>query len=330
MSKKDALFTRPPMERMMRIHRFIENKEYPNSRQLAKELSVSVRTVKRDIEFMRDRMKMPIEFDVRRNGFVFTEPVPVFPQMPMTEKEMWTLFVASQAIEQYRGTPMHSILEETFRKLAGQLDDSFRFSVDGMERVLSIRPFGAGRVGQEKTFDLLMNAARERQAIRFRYRNHGELRTERRHVHPYHVGYRNNKWMLFGFDVKRNATRSFVIARLTEARLAAQRFTRPESFNMDDELRDSFGLFRGKEKVDVIVEFDAWGADDVRPQQWHWSEELTELPKGRLRVKFRLSSLEEVERWILGFGSHATVIEPKELRQRIGKIGRTLAERYKV
>src|SRR5215813_2759052 len=102
----NTYLTRPPMERMMRIHRLIENKEYPNARQLAKELAVSVRTVKRDLEFMRDRMKLPMEFDVRRNGHYFTKSVPNFPQLPMSEKEMWTLFVASQAIAQYRGTPL--------------------------------------------------------------------------------------------------------------------------------------------------------------------------------------------------------------------------------
>ena len=52
------------------------------------------------------------------------------------------------------------------------------------------------------------------------------------------------------------------------------------------------------------------------------------LPKGRLWVKLELSSLEEMEKWILSFGKHATVIEPKELRERVGKVERGLAERY--
>jgi len=66
----------------------------------------------------------------------------------------------------------------------------------------------------------------------------------------------------------------------------------------------------------------------VRGRTWHASQELTELGKGRLRVKVTLNNLEEIERWVLGFGEHATVIEPKELRERIGKIGRELAKRY--
>jgi len=40
------------------------------------------------------------------------------------------------------------------------------------------------------------------------------------------------------------------------------------------------GLFKGEEDHEVIVEFDRWGADDVRGRRWHSSQELTELPKG--------------------------------------------------
>ena len=47
-----------------------------------------------------------------------------------------------------------------------------------------------------------------------------------------------------------------------------------------------------------------------------------------VRVRLRLSSLEEVERWVLSFGAHCTVIEPTDLRVRVGMIGRELAERY--
>jgi len=141
-------------------------------------------------------------------------------------------------------------------------------------------------------------------------------------------GYVKNKWTLFGFDVKRNDTRSFVLARLAKPRLTGQQFEMVKPFDLKDELRGSFGLYKGKEKVDVVVEFDAWGADDVRPQHWHWSEELTELPKGRLRVKFTLSSLEEVEGWVLSFGEHATVVEPRELKDRLKETAKKVQGKY--
>lgn len=64
----------------------------------------------------------------------------------------------------------------------------------------------------------------------------------------------------------------------------------------------------------VEIEFDLWGTDLVRGRQWHSSQELTDLPNGGSRLKMRLSSLEEIERWVLGWGSHAKVIGPAALR----------------
>jgi hypothetical protein len=82
----------------------------------------------------------PIEFDVRRNGFFFTGPVRHVPQVQMSQREMFALFIASKANEQYRGTPFHAMLEATFKKLSWQLDDSMKFSVGNLEQVLYLRP----------------------------------------------------------------------------------------------------------------------------------------------------------------------------------------------
>jgi predicted DNA-binding transcriptional regulator YafY len=54
---------------------------------------------------------------------------------------------------------------------------------------------------------------------------------------------------------------------------------------------------------------------------------LKDHPSGGLTMTMTLNNLEEVERWVLGFGGHATVVKPEELRERIGRIGRELAER---
>jgi len=78
----------------------------------------------------------------------------------------------------------------------------------------------------------------------------------------------------------------------------------------------------------VVVDFDAWGADDVRSRRWHSSQELTELPGGQLRVSMRLNSLEEVEGWALGFGDHAEVIQPQELKERVEQTARRITAKY--
>ena len=77
------------------------------------------RTMKRDIEFMKDQMRLPIDFDTKRNGYHYTAPVDHFPEMPMSEADVFALFVANKSIEQYHGTPFQRLLETAFRRLTG-------------------------------------------------------------------------------------------------------------------------------------------------------------------------------------------------------------------
>ena len=88
----DEIFTRPPLERMMQIHERIKSGKYPNCEKLARELEMSTRTIKRDVDFMRCRLDLPIEYDSRRYGYYYSEPVDHFPSVPITEAETFALF----------------------------------------------------------------------------------------------------------------------------------------------------------------------------------------------------------------------------------------------
>jgi len=217
--------------------------------------------------------------------------------------------------------------ESEFRKMSVHLDDSVRYSLGNRKGVLSIRPFALGDAELEK-FELLTRAIRE-SAIQFLYRKHGQLNTLTKRVHPYHIAYVNNQWTLFANDPKeKEVVRKFVLFRLTRPELTEERFTVSKDFDLGKELEGSLGVFKENQDYEILVEFDAWGADDVRAMLWHSSQEFTELPKGRLRVKMRLNSLEEIERWVLGFGDHATVLEPQSLRERLKKTGESIHARY--
>ena len=66
--------TRPPWERMALIDRRIQLGAYPNCVRLARELEGSPKTLKRDVAFMRDRLRLPIEYDSRSHGFFYPLP----------------------------------------------------------------------------------------------------------------------------------------------------------------------------------------------------------------------------------------------------------------
>ena len=167
---KRRLHTRPPWDRMMRIHQTLQQEQYPNCLQLAKDLDVGPRTVKRDVDFMRCRLNLPIAYDDRRWGYYYTRPVDQFPSVPLSEADVFALLVANKAIAQYAGTPFQKVLEGSYRKLTGQLDAEARFNLGQLDGAFSFRPF-APEDADLKTFEGLTRAVRERREVQFAYRN---------------------------------------------------------------------------------------------------------------------------------------------------------------
>ncbi len=321
------VFSRPPWERMMRLHQLIKDGKFPNCGSLAREFEVSTRTLKRDVDFMKCRLKLPIEYDSRRYGFYYSEPVDQFPSLAMSEAEVFALLVAHKAIAQYQGTPFEKPLQSAFQKLSGQLDQSARLSLSGLDDVLSFRPFAPEDTDLE-TFQILTRGLQEHRAVKFHYKNLGAPKAQRRHVHPYHLACIENHWYLFAFDLKREAMRTFVLTRLSQPELTSERFTLPKKFDPNEYLRGSFGVFKGGDDYEVVIEFDAWATDLLRGRWWHASQKLIELRNGSSRLRMRLNNLEEMERWILGWGTHATVVRPQALVERIRKIADELRKRY--
>jgi predicted DNA-binding transcriptional regulator YafY len=325
---KPQAVTRPPWERMMRFHQLVQEESFPNCNVLAKEFEVSWRTIMRDVDFMKCRLKLPLEFDAQQNGYYYTKPVDQFPQMPFTEAEVFAMLVAHKAIAQYCGTPFEHPLAIAFRKLTGQLDSSTKYSLGNLDEALSFRPFAPEDTDLE-SFEILTRALKERRVLKFQYRNLDADKHQPRLVHPYHLGCVDNHWYLFAFDVKRQAMRTFALPRLKSPEITSERFTIPKKFNLSEYLKGSLTVFKGDADYEIVVDFDSWGADLIRGRKWHASQEITELPKRQLRLRLRLNNIEEAERWVLSWGTHATVVRPQALATRLREIGRTLDERYK-
>ena len=85
---------------------------------------------------------------------------------------------------------------------------------------------------------------------------------------------------------------------------------------------------KGEGDYEVVIEFDAWATDQLRGRQWHPTQIVSELPGGGSHLRMRLSGLEEVERWILSWGTHANVLQPAPLAVRLREIAAKLVERY--
>ena len=320
--------TRPPLERMLKIHDELRRGALINCTKLLTTLEVSRKTIVRDIAFMRDRLELPIEFDARIQAYRYTQPVTAFPTVNVTEGELLALLVAQRALQQYRGTPFHRQLEVAFEKLAGGLRDRISFSPADELRAVSFKNIGLGKTDLA-VFNTLSSAVLRQEEVAFSYRKPGDARKSPRRVRPYHLANRENLWYLIGFDLEREALRTFAVPRIVDVTNTKTAFTRPPDFSPEKFFASALGVLGGSGDFRVVIRFTSAVAERVREREWHESQAIRELPDGAMELTLRLGALMEVEQWILSWGPAAEVIGPPELRANIQKAVTLLAAMYR-
>ncbi len=104
-------------------------------------------------------------------------------------------------------------------------------------------------------------------------------------------------------------------------------FARPQKFSLEKRLRlDSFGVhsaqgeFRGRDSIRRISERITSGK-----RKWHDSQEMIELKDGGVELRLKLSSLQEIERWVLVAGNAIVLFtgtrgDGQEIRRENSKI----------
>ena len=301
---------------MLQIHQAIQAGGYPNASTLASQLEVCTKSVNRDLEFMRDRLDLPIQYDGSRFGYFYSEPVNAFPTLHITEGELFALVVAERALQQYRGTNFEKPLLSALRKMEQSLPDTISLSLSDVEQTISFRT-SSEPILDLQIFDTLAKATTARRQLEITYRKPGHQQAEQRVVDPYHLANINGEWFLFAYDHLRDDLRTFVPARIKTIRPTGKTFERRKKFSLEERLRGSFGVQSGKGEFDVVIRFHERVADYIREKKWHESQQLRELKAGGIELRLKLSSLAEVGRWVLSWGGDAVVVRPDELAQSV-------------
>ena len=314
-TKQDFPSARPPLERMLRIHQALQAGGFPNASKLAKEIEVSAKTIHRDLEFMRDRMNLPVEFDGGHRGYYYNGEVSNFPTLQITEGEIFALVVAEKALQQYRGTSFEKPLLSAIKKMEQSLPDTISLNLADVGQTISFRTRAEPILNLE-IFEVLARAVAGRQQLELQYRKPGQ-KPEARIVDPYHLANINGEWFLFAFDHARNDIRTFAPARIQSAKATGKVFERSQKFSLEKRLRDSFGVHSGEGKFEVVIRFGPRAADYIREKKWHPSQSRRDFKDGSLELKMKLSSLAEVQRWVLSWGGDAKVLRPPELADSV-------------
>jgi predicted DNA-binding transcriptional regulator YafY len=289
----------------------IRSGSYPNTSTLARQLELSPRTIGRKIEFMRDVLRAPVEYDSSRKGYNYTEPSWSLPSIQISEGELLGIIMAQMALQAYRDTPLGGYLNKVVDKLVATLPKEVKVKPGDFG---SIFRFNLGPVApmNPKHWEILARAARERRTIEMRYYILSKDEVVDRVVDPYLLRCFAGDWYLIGRDQTTGYVPVYSLARIRKLRLTDEHFD-IEGFDPDEYLGGTFQVVERKERHKVKIRFSGTAGRIVAERIWHPSQQLTEKKDGSVVLTMTVADLGEVGRWILTWGAEAKVLAPKGL-----------------
>lgn len=313
------------LTRVIWIHQRLGREQPTTALSLAAELAVSERTVKRDIELMRDRLGAPIIWDGGTHSYRYGGPCDLLPLLHLDASEVIALTLAGNTFASWRGSPLGQALHQALDKIARVVGGAISLPADSLDALV----FDAPDTGtaEMRHFPVLFDAVRRRHVVRFAYTSPRSATTTTRTVEPLHLALRSGRWMLIAHDLSRDEPRNFVLSRIADLVDTRDRFAK-RPFDVGAYLRGSIGLFTGAEDHRVHLRVDSAIAPYLRERPWHPSQRLTQAADGWMEVTLQLNNLIDLERHILACGSHVEVVAPAQLRETIHTAALALAERH--
>lgn len=175
----------------------------------------------------------------------------------------------------------------------------------------------------------LQDAERASRRVRFRYTDKRGVLSERV-VEPYGFVVSLGRVYLVASDVERRAMRTFAVDSIADARMEPHVFSKPADFDLEAFAGTSIaGVLHEGEPIDVTVRFAPTVAKAAAQARIVRERAVRELSDGGCEITYRVASLDELVRWVLGWGTEAEIIAPPGARERAGKLAESVAARYR-
>jgi predicted DNA-binding transcriptional regulator YafY len=291
--------------------------------EIAELTGMTTRTVYRDIRALDEELGVPI-FQAGRGRYGIEKKY-FLPPLRLSLPEAVVLFLASRLIARWSDEYDQAVIS-AFTKLADLLPQP-------IARHVAATMLRVGRADPNepftRNFATVAQAWADGRVVEFDYEPAG---ADRRHarVRPYFLepDAAGRSIYLIGFDETVDAMRTYKVERVRSASITAERYAIPDDFDPDRWLAHSWGIWSSDTTgvAQIRLRFDASVAHRVRESIWHRSQQLRELPDGRVEMELAVAGIVEIRPWILSWGDAVEVLAPDELREAVAiAVGRAAA-----
>jgi predicted DNA-binding transcriptional regulator YafY len=300
-----------PGNRTLRLLSILQQRRHWAGGELAARLGVSLRTLRRDVERLRE-LGYPVEAQPGVDGGYRLAPGAALPPLVLDDDEAVALTVGLQAAAQSAVAGMAEASVRALTVVTQVLPARLRRRADALSAMTVPAAGGSsGALVDPRVLVAVAGACRETERLEFSYNAADGARTERV-TEPFRLVAMGRRWYLVAYDLGRGDWRSFRLDRLTAPRGTGQRFA-PRPLPAEDAaafVRRGTDARSAAHVVEALVEAPA---DDVRRRIGAWAT-VTEQSDGSSRLRMETYDLSWAALALGGVGVEFTVLGPPALR----------------
>ena len=277
--------------------------------------SISVRTIRDDIKFMRDSQgyNAPIvakEWDGKKCIYFYSDPHFSVFKTELNQDEIDKLKATIQILGRFKGLPQFEWMEE----LLTGLED--KFTTRGNDNCV---------IGFEQNVDYiavdylseLFGAIINKQVLKIHYRTFKGIDYYWT-LHPYYIKQYNSRWFLFGRDNdNQSSILNVPLDRIVDCITTNITYIKNDLVDFEDYFDDIIGVTKYPEQSEcrIMLKFDAERFPYILSKPIHGSMKIVD--KKNCIIELNLKPNKELEALIFSFGNQVEVLEPQWLRKQI-------------
>jgi len=291
-------------------------------------LEVSKPTVRRDLEYMRDRLNWPIVWDRERRGYCVDASQTGRHELPglwLNSAEAHALLAMHHLLCGLQPGLLAPHIDPLRTRIEALLETPEQSAAEVMKRI-RVLPMAARRV-EPVYFQMLAHALLTRLRIQVRHFSREKNQESQRKLSPQRLVHYRDNWYLDAWDHTVDGLRTFSVDMIRSVELADERARDVSNRTLDEELSSGYGIFAGKGCDTAKLRFTPQRARWIESEIWHSKQRAT-FDGEHYVLEVPYSDDRELMMDILRYGPDVEVLAPDSLRRRALRQLRRAAAQY--
>ena len=312
-------------ERFYRIDQLLNEQRCLSFDAIQDALGVSRATLRRDLQYLRDRLNAPIVYDRLGGGYRFASgenrsapvggPKYELPGLWFNASEIYALLMMQQLLNTVQPGLLGPHIAPLQSRLSALLGSQQNKPEDIEDRIRIVHT--GQRAPAPENFELIASALLKRMRLKVQHWHRGRDEKTTREISPQRLVFYRGNWYLDAWCHLRKDLRSFAVETLSDVALLDKPAKEVSAKVLDSRVQNGYGIFGGARTQWAQLRFTTARARWVAAEQWHPDQRGSVLPDGSYQLDVPYSIETELVMDILRHMPDVEVMGPPALRTKV-------------